>query len=179
LSSVPPRPADRPAPATDHPAAADPPVTPTDLGRLPLFEGVPDAELLILAASASRVFYADGETIFEQGDAAATVLSILRGQIVLRSAHGERSTIVQTIGPGELLGWSALRDDATTLTSARAIGQVEVLAFPAERLLDVLAAGGATGRLLIRRLFGIATVHLQETRMQLHRAGREGVITGG
>jgi CRP-like cAMP-binding protein len=179
LSGVLPGPPDRRAPAADNPAAADPPVTPTDLGRLPLFEGVPEAELLILAASASRVFYSDGETIFEQGDVAATVISILRGQIVLRSAHGERSTIVQTIGPGELLGWSALRDDATTLTSARAIGQVEVLAFPAERLLDLLAAGGATGRLLIRRLFGIATVHLQETRMQLHRAGREGVITGG
>ena len=166
-------------PADPQVMASDPPVTPTDLGHLPLFEGVPDAELLILAASASRVAYADGETIFEQGDPATTVMSILRGQIVLRSADGDRSTIVQTIGPGELLGWSALRDDATTLTSARAIGQVEVLAFPAERLLDVLATGGASGRLLIRRLIGIATTHLQATRMQLHRAGREGVITGG
>jgi CRP-like cAMP-binding protein len=155
------------------------PVTPTDVGVLPLFDGVPDAELLVLAASASRIVYADGETIFEQGDPATTVISILRGQIVLRSSHGDRSTIVQTIGPGELLGWSALREDATSLTTARAIGQVEVLAFPAERLLDLLAAGGTTGRMLIRRLLGIATGHLQETRMQLHRAGREGVITGG
>ncbi|HEY3071181.1 MAG TPA: cyclic nucleotide-binding domain-containing protein [Candidatus Limnocylindrales bacterium] len=166
-------------PADRQVVASDPPVTPTDLGQLPLFDGVPDAELLILAASASRVVYADGETIFEEGDPATTVMSILRGQIVLRSAYGDRSTIVQTIGPGELLGWSALRDEATTLTSARAIGQVEVLAFPAERLLDLLAAGGVTGRLLIRRLIGIATTHLQETRRQLLRAGREGVITAG
>ena len=155
------------------------PVTPADLGQLPLFEGVPDADLLILAASASHVLYRDGETIFEANDPATTVMSILRGQIVLRSSYGERSTIVQTIGRGELLGWSALRDDATSLTTARAIGEVEVLAFPAERLLDLLTASGATGRLLIRRLIGIAAGHLQETRMQLHRAGREGVISGG
>jgi len=155
------------------------PVTPTELGRLPLFEGIPDAELMVLAASAARIVYGDGRTIFEQDDPATTMMSILRGQIVLRSSYGDRPTIVQTIGPGELLGWSALRDDATSLTTARAVGEVEVVTFPAERLLDVLTSGGPSGRILIRRLFGIATGHLQETRRQLHRAGREGVISGG
>ena len=155
------------------------PLTPADLAALPLFEGIPDAELEILAAASSREVFQDGDTLFKQDAPTSKVMSIVRGQVVLRSTMNERSTIVQTIGTRELLGWSSLRDDARALTTARASGEVEVVAFPAERLLDLMTGGSSNSRVLIRRLFGIAAGHLQETRMQLHRAGREGVITGG
>jgi hypothetical protein len=46
-------------------------------------------------------------------------------------------------------------------------------------LLELLAGGSPQSRLLLKRLFGIATHHLDESRVQLLQLGREGVISAG
>jgi hypothetical protein len=50
---------------------------------------------------------------------------------------------------------------------------------PAASLLELLAGGSAQSELLLKRLFGIATQHLDESRAQLLQLGREGVISAG
>ena len=154
-------------------------VSADDLARLELFRVLPSDELAPLAAEASRRRLADGEVLFEQGRPAHSMFAILSGSLVLRSSRACRSIIVQTIGPGETLGWSTLRAEATSLTTGRAVGDVEAIEIPSERFLDVLSGGSPGARLLIRRLFGIAAAHLDAAQSQLHRLGAEGVITGG
>jgi len=157
----------------------DDPVPVEELARLELFRGLPARLLAPLAASARRRHLADGEVLFEQGQPARSMYAILSGHLALRAAEGERSIIVQTLGPGETLGWSTLRDDATSLTTGRAVGEVELIELPSEQVLDLLASGSAEARVLIRRLFGIAAAHLDAAQSQLHRLGAEGVISGG
>jgi CRP-like cAMP-binding protein len=87
--------------------------------------------------------------------------------------------LVSTLHAGDLLGWSALREDPTALSTARAIGPAVIVSMPATELLALLAGGSARSELLLRRLFGFATQHLDESRGQLLQLGHEGVISAG
>ncbi len=154
-------------------------VTTEALAGLALFSGLPAGELAPLAATATRRTLADGEVLFEQGRPARSMFAVLSGRLALRSARDGGSVIVQTIGPGETLGWSTLREEATSLTTGRAVGEVEVIEISSELVLDLLTGGSPGARLLIRRLFGVAAAHLDAAQAQLHRRGSEDVITGG
>jgi CRP/FNR family cyclic AMP-dependent transcriptional regulator len=151
----------------------------TDLAALPLFAGLDEADLQPLAAATVRRHLDDGETLVEMGDPISEVHWLESGQLALRVCHDNRWVLVSTLKPGDLLGWSALREDPTALSSARAIGPAVMLSMPASGLLDLLAGGSAKSQLLLRRLFAIATQHLDESRAQLLQLGREGIISAG
>jgi CRP-like cAMP-binding protein len=153
--------------------------TAADLARFELLAALPDADLERLAAAARTRRLADGDPLFTVGQPAGSMFGIARGRIVLRASTEGRSTIVMNAAAGELLGWSALREGATWLTTGRSVGDSEVVELPAGAVLDLLASGSSASRELIRRLFGLAAEHLAETQAQLLRPGHEGPITGG
>ncbi|HEX7611215.1 MAG TPA: cyclic nucleotide-binding domain-containing protein [Candidatus Limnocylindrales bacterium] len=154
-------------------------VTATELAGLPLFAGLGETDLEVLAAGSSRRRLADGETLVEAGTRISEVHWLERGKLALRVSHDNRWVLVSTLHAGDLLGWSALREEPTALSSARAIGPAVLISMPASELLSLLAGGSAHSQLLLRRLFGIATQHLDESRAQLLQLGREGVISAG
>ena len=150
-----------------------------ELVRMPLFEGLAEADLASLAAASSRRRLNDGETLVEMGDPISDIHWLESGQLALRGCHDGRGVLGSTLHAGDLLGWSALREDPTALSTARAIGPAVMLSMPASGLLDLLVGGSTQSQLLLRRLFGIATQHLDESRGQLLQLGREGVISAG
>ncbi len=150
-----------------------------ELARLPLFEGLPAADLETLALTSVRRVLADGQTLVEIGDPISEVHWLEKGQLALRVRHDYRWVLVSTLHAGDLLGWSALREDPTALSTARAIGPATLISMPAAGLLALLAGGSAQSQMLLKRLFGIATQHLDESRAQLLQLGREGVISAG
>ncbi len=154
-------------------------VSAAELGALPLFRGIPQADLVALAEGSLRHRLADGDTLVEMGDPIDQVHWLLEGRLALRVRHEHRWVLVSTLHAGDLLGWSALREDPRALSTARAIGPAVLISMPADGLLALLAGGSAHSRLLLRRLFGIATQHLDESRAQLLQLGREGVISAG
>jgi CRP-like cAMP-binding protein len=154
-------------------------VTAAELASMPLFAGLGDTDLAELAAGSARRRLADGETLVEAGSRISEVHWLERGKLGLRVCHDNRWVLVSTIHAGDLLGWSALREEPTALSTARAIGPAVIVSMPAEGLLSLLAGGSAHSQLLLRRLFGIATQHLDESRAQLLQLGREGVISAG
>lgn len=154
-------------------------VSAADLSRLGLFEGLSAAELEALARSSVRRVLADGETLVEMGEPISEVHWVEKGQLALRTRHEHRWVLVSTLHAGDMLGWSALREDPTALSTARAIGPAVLLSVPAAGLLALLSGGSAQSELLLKRLFGIATQHLDESRAQLLQLGREGVISAG
>jgi CRP-like cAMP-binding protein len=151
----------------------------SDLARLPLFDGLELADLEELASESVRRSLTDGETLIEMGAPLSEIHWLERGQLALRVRHEHRWVLVSTLHAGDLLGWSALREDPTALSTARALGPAVMISMPATGLLSLLAGGSARSELLLRRLFGIATAHLDESRAQLLQLGREGVISAG
>jgi CRP-like cAMP-binding protein len=154
-------------------------VSPAELAKLPLFAGIDLVDLADLADSSSRRSLADGETLVEMGAPISEVHWLLQGSLALRVRHDHRWVLVSTLHAGDMLGWSALREDPTALSSARAIGPALLISMPAAGLLALLAGGSAHSAVLLKRLFGIATQHLDESRAQLLQLGREGVISAG
>ncbi len=154
-------------------------VTAVELSALPLFRGISEADLAVLAEGSVRRRLDDGETLVELGDPIDQVHWMLAGRLALRVRLEHRWVLVSTLHAGDLLGWSALREDPRALSTARAIGPAVLISMPADGLLALLAGGSAHSQLLLRRLFGIATQHLDESRAQLLQLGREGVISAG
>jgi CRP-like cAMP-binding protein len=150
-----------------------------ELARISLFEGLDPADLESLSLTSVRRSLADGETLVDVGEPISEVHWLEKGQLGLRVRHDQRWILVSTLHPGDLLGWSALREDPTALSTARAIGPATLISMPAASLLHLLAGGSAKSELLLKRLFGIATQHLDESRTQLLQLGREGVISAG
>jgi len=154
-------------------------VSAAELAGLPLFEAVEQSDLESLSLRSFRRSLVDGETLVELGQKISEVHWLEKGQLGLRVRHENRWVLISTLHQGDLLGWSALREDPTALSTARAIGPAVIVSMPAAELLSLLAGGSAHSELLLRRLFGFATQHLDESRAQLLQLGHEGVISTG
>lgn len=154
-------------------------VSAAELADLPLFAGLDQADLESLSGQAMRRILADGETLVDMGVPISEVHWLTKGQVALRVRHEHRWVLVSTLHAGDMLGWSALREDPTALSTARAIGPAVLVSVQADGLLALLTGGSAKSKMLLRRLFGTATHHLDESRAQLLQLGHEGVISAG
>jgi CRP-like cAMP-binding protein len=154
-------------------------VSAAELADLPLFAGLDQADLESLSGQAVRRILADGETLVDMGVPISEVHWLTKGQVALRVRHEHRWVLVSTLHAGDMLGWSALREDPTALSTARAIGPAVLVSVQADGLLTLLTGGSAKSKMLLRRLFGTATHHLDESRAQLLQLGHEGVISAG
>lgn len=158
---------------------SDASVTTNDLRAFALFADIPDAELGELAAVARRRHLADREVFAIRGDRGDSVAYVVSGRLALSTEHEGHSVILVALGPGDMLGWSMLREDPTWLSTARAVGPVEIVEMPVGRLLDAATDGSPAARRLAQRLIAAAAADLEATRAQLLRRGREGVISAG
>ncbi len=154
-------------------------VSPAELAVLPLFAGLDQTDLESLSDKAVRRILADGETLVDMDAPISEVHWLIKGQLALRVRHEHRWILVSTLHAGDMLGWSALREDPKALSTARAIGPAVLVSVQADGLLALLSGGSAKSAMLLKRLFGTATQHLDESRAQLLQLGREGVISAG
>ncbi|MEP7225640.1 MAG: cyclic nucleotide-binding domain-containing protein [Actinomycetota bacterium] len=99
------------------------------LRDVPLFEGLTKDELQLLAGCASNVRFDEGERIVRDGDPADTFYVVRHGAVALEMFVPARGPVtIETIGAGEVLGWSWLfapyrwQFDAVALTRVRATG---------------------------------------------------------
>jgi thioredoxin reductase (NADPH) len=150
-----------------------------DLARVSLFVDLPEDELAGLAGRSELRWLADGEVLFEQGRPARTLYVVVAGGLILRADGAGSTVIVDTLRPGGLVGWSAMREGAVTLSTARAVGPSEVIAIPVDPIIDLAAGGSVQSRRLVQRIVALAAGHLEASWAQLLQVGREGVITAG
>ena len=154
-------------------------VSGAELARLRVFGGLGASTLESIARTAQRRTLQNNDTLYEQGGDPQDLYIVVKGRLALRVSDGERWTTVQSVEAEDLLGWSALRENARWLTTARALGPVDVIAVPLATILDVIEAGGPDARRLAQRLFGIGAAHLDAIRQQLQQPSRDTVISGG
>lgn len=155
------------------------PITADDLTGVSLFNGLPMDELASLADASNRRRLTDGEILFERGQPAHTLYVVVRGGLVLRAEDRGRAVIVDTLRPGDVVGWAAMREGAITLSTGRAVGTTEVIAIPVDNIVALAAGGSREAALLVRRIVGLAAQHLEASWKQLLQVGSEGVITAG
>ena len=98
------------------------------LRGVPVFSGIPLQELHALAAEAVSVRYGADEQIFAAGDAGDRFYVVTSGRVDIEREHdGERVPLAE-LGPGQSFGEAALFADGRRSATARARGDVTLLA---------------------------------------------------
>ncbi len=151
----------------------------TLLARHPFTHGMGGPAIEKLAQVARSVGYSRNDVIFREGDDCHDFFLVLSGRVALEIVSDGVPHRVHTLSAGDELGWSAVLMGQGKYFQARALEQVEALAFDGAELVALCERDTAFGYKLMQRLLGVVAERLQATRLQLldtywpvaHRAG--------
>lgn len=137
------------------------------IARLPAFADLDDAERASVAAFARVEQVPAGSTLFRESDPADDLRFIVEGRISLGMRFGGRGeVIVLSLGPGDLVGWTALLGGTWTAT-ARAVERSTLLRLKGADLSALCEREHDIGYGLMKRLFTAMARRLHDTRLQL------------
>jgi len=138
------------------------------LGEHPFFKGLERPYLELLAEFASRVRFNAGEVIFREGEEANLFYLIRHGRVAVETFSPNRGPIIiQTLGEGELLGWSWLIEPYRWRFDARAVELTRAIALDGKRLREKCEKDHEFGYELMKRIAHVIERRLQATRLQL------------
>jgi CRP-like cAMP-binding protein len=139
-----------------------------ELAAVPLFAGIGADELTLLVGCGRNVHFRDGEVIICAGDEADAFFVVRHGLVVVEAFAPPRGPVsIETIGPGDVLGWSWLFPPYRSRFDARAVGGVRATAFDGACLRAKCEADPALGYDLMGRFAQIVIERLQATRIRL------------
>src|SRR5512138_1408588 len=97
----------------------------TLLTEVPLFEGMEPAELELIAGCAKNVRFEAGDVVFREGDPADAFYVVRHGTVAIEAHAPPRPAMtIETIGAGEVIGWSWIVPPYRWNFDARALSQV-------------------------------------------------------
>ena len=144
---------------------------PEDIASLvaahPLLAGLPGDTVARVAGCARNVAFAPHELILEEGKPAAALYLLRRGRVALEVHAPARTLIVETLGPGQVLGWSWLFPPFVWHFDARALEPVGAVEVDAACLRNKAEADTAFGFELVTRFASVMLERLQATRLRL------------
>jgi len=161
-----------------EPAGAQPtPSLAKLIARHPFLEGMKPEHLAILTECAMPAEFKKGELIFREGDPANRFYLIRSGRVELESKVEERDRmLIQTIGPGDVLGWSWLFPPYYWRFDARTTSPVKAIFFYGTRLREQCEQDPAFGYDLMKRTSEVVIKRLQAARRYLVELRTEGRI---
>ena len=109
------------------------------LRRTPVFAGLPDDDLAMVAEFSLLKTFRKGEYLFRQREAAHGFYIVRRGIINMhRVAPDGREHVIHLFRPGESFAENALVNDGGYLTDARSVAESEVILIPKWEFLQIL-----------------------------------------
>ena len=134
----------------------------------PFFKGLDDRFLKLAAGCAQNVRFDAGEYLFHEGEEADRFYAVRHGSVAVEIFAPQRGAItVQTLGAGELVGWSWLFPPYLWQFDARAMDIVRATSFDGACLRKKCDADPAMGYELMKRLAQLISQRLEATRLQL------------
>ena len=138
------------------------------IAQQPFFKGLNTRQLKLLTSSALEMKFETGATIFEEGSPANRFYLILKGRVVLSSEMEDRNMIpIQTLGPGNDLGWSWLFPPYSIHFTARALEPTTTIFFYGTRLREQCEQDHELGYQIMKRIAEVTTQSLQATQRRL------------
>jgi len=138
------------------------------LAAQPFFRGMSAEQLAALAAAAEDVVFPAGHRIMEDGGHAGRFWLIRSGHVLLDArVPGDVPVIIDSIGIGELLGWSWMLPPYRWAFGAVCVTEVEAIQFDAAAVRAAGAADPALGYELTRRVLHVVARRLRGARTRL------------
>ncbi len=130
--------------------------------------GLSQRHLMLLGSGARPFTAAAGEYLGREGEPSHAFYLIQSGHVVLSTQVGGRGSVdVQTIGPGEVVGWSWLVPPHRWQFAAQARDAVSGLRFDAQWLRDQCEQDYHLGYILLQHLVTVLASRLAATRLQM------------
>jgi len=140
----------------------------TLLRDVPIFRDMPPEALELLSGCAANVRFDDAEMLFREGDEANVFYVIRHGRVALEAFVPARGPVtIETVDPGEVIGWSWLFAPYRWHFDARALGLVRATLFDASCLREKCEREPAFGYDLMSRFTQVLIERLQWTRLRL------------
>ena len=133
-----------------------------------MFDRLSGAQRAMISEAAQPVDIAVGARLFDEGQPASGCWLIRAGEVALEtSIPGRGQTVVQTLGPGDVLGWSWLVPPHRWHFTATARTPVTAWRLDTDRLRELAEQDPALGYPLALGLFEVLLARLQDTRARV------------
>jgi CRP-like cAMP-binding protein len=140
----------------------------SSMSHHPFVKGLSTEHLKILAECAMPAQFVEGETIFREGDPANRFYLVGAGRVELQSRQPDRPPVhIETVGAGDVLGWSWLFPPYYWNFEARAAEPTTAIFFYGTRLREKCESDHNFGYELMKRMSAVMLHRLQATRKQL------------
>jgi CRP-like cAMP-binding protein len=134
----------------------------------PVFEGLTHEQLELIAGCAQNTGFKAGERLFREGDPADTFYLVRKGRVSLSThAPARGAVVIETLDPGEIVGWSWIFPPYVWHFDARAVDEVRAVSFDGACLRGKCESDHALGYELMRRFAGVMIDRLLHTRLRL------------
>jgi CRP/FNR family transcriptional regulator, cyclic AMP receptor protein len=144
-----------------------------------LFQEMKPEHLAVLIEGAKATEFKVGDVLFREGEPANQFYLIASGKIALEAHEPSDGTVlVQTLGAGDVLGWSWLFPPFVWHFQARAIEPTTVIALSGAHLLVTAEGNHDFGYELMKRVAKVVIRRLQSTRKQLLALQVESALEG-
>ncbi len=138
------------------------------LAASPLGKALNDSQIDRLASCATLESLPASTTLFAEGAAAETLRIVSSGSVALDMHVPPRGSVrILTLGPGDVLGWSALAGDGHMSATATVLQEAGLIRIPARELLQLCEEDAGFGRTVMHHVAQTLARRLQETRLQL------------
>ena len=138
------------------------------LAEHPFFKGLDPGYIALLSGCAANRRFNEGTYLFHEGDPANSFYLVRSGSVALEVVGAPQGpVIIQTIGPGEVLGLSWLFPPYRMEFDARAVDTVVAHVFDGACLRGKADADPRLGYELMKRFSQDVHERLQATRLQI------------
>lgn len=118
-------------------------------------------------AAESRIFRA-GQVLFHEGAICRELFLLTTGKVQLNMrVPGHGIIPILTVGPGQMVAWSAILGHGEMTTSALALEDTQAIALPFEKIMELCEQDHDFGYRFMRCLAGELARRLVATRLQL------------
>ncbi|MES1180623.1 MAG: cyclic nucleotide-binding domain-containing protein [Verrucomicrobiota bacterium] len=143
-------------------------ITTTSLAEQPFLKGMSKQQLELLADNSMLAEFKADERIIYEGGPANRFYLILQGRVDLESSSSDGGTThIQTLGAGDVLGWSWLYPPYLWHFDARVVTPTKAIFFYGTRLRELCEENHDLGYELMKRVSEILIRRLQATRREL------------
>ena len=134
----------------------------------PFLVGMSRTDLALLTDCAIAAHFRSGEVILREGELANRFYLIETGKVVLESkATDDGPVVIDTIGPGHLLGWSWMFPPYTWQFTARAVEPTDAIFFYGTILREYCERDHSLGYELMKRMTAVMTRRMQNARQKM------------
>lgn len=140
----------------------------TRIALHPFLAGMNRTQLTLLIDCAISIRFEPGDVILREGDRADRFFLIETGKVVLESGveHGA-PVVVDTIGAGDLLGWSWMFPPHVWVFTTRAVSPTRAIFFAGPVLREYCERDPSLGYELLKRMTAVMSRRMQNARRKM------------